>query len=1568
MFEGGVFPRVPAGGAVGALGAPAGVAASVPAVSVEDAAGLLASLAAGGVLAGVVEGLLARLLVTVQDSDGEDSDADGAGADGAGSVGGGGLFGGEPGGDAAVVAAAEGLRVVGVEEAGSTGLLGLGACGLGELAAACLTGCAELSARPGQWGPGGQVSPVVGFEERRFNTICLLSARLGVSRARAGQIIDHGSALMNIGFNPTEVMERCGVLDSVKASLVTRRLEDAPVPVALAVQDQVLPQAPRRSVSQVGRDIERALIEVDPDGHTEHTRATVSRRCVSRPRPVGEGLCQAHHRLKHTPGWAPTKDQTSGDLSWHTPDKTAYQRHPDGTITRLPLKIGPHQHLVPSTLVPTDLSKQTTPKIIDHLNTALNHTHPSSGSTRLVTRGPHPRERPGDYETTPPPKNHPHPRTSPPHQPHPTLLKHQVPRTVMTSRRRYAELHAHSAYSFLDGANEPDELASAAVELGVEALALTDHDGVPGIVKHAQAGRAHGLPTIHGTELTLADGSHLPVLARSPIGYRRLVSAISQHNLDAGARREPAHDLPTLAAALRSAPTNQTGGSAGTCLILTGTANGPLRRALGDPRRPSTWDLKAADAYLGHLADLFAAPDRGRPLGAGSTTNCPQVEGDAAVGLAVELTLDGGPTDAALTDVLTRLAHDHRLPLVATGAVRCARPADARLADVLTSTRLVTDLEGARGHLPAIGRWLRGAQDMARLHRRRPDAVDLAADLASDLAFDLSLIAPDLPDADVPEGHTPATWLRELTRQGATRRYGTPQEHPRAWEVLNHELEVIESLGFPGYFLIVHSIVEFCRQSGILCQGRGSAANSAVCYALGITAVDAVRHQMLFERFLSPGRAGYPDIDLDIEACRREEVIQHVYSRYGRDCAAQVANVISYRPRSAVRDAARALGHPAGVQDTWARQMDRWATVRLGGLTGQGDEVPEPVLDIAEKLLRLPRHLGVHPGGMVLCDRPVTEVCPVRWAAMDNRSVLQWDKDDCSEAGLVKFDLLGLGALTALRLAFTTLAERGQVVPDVVEEGELRSTQTGRPWGLHTLPEEDPAVYRLLTAADTVGVFQVESRAQMATLPRLRPKTFYDIVVEVALIRPGPIQGDAVNPYIRRRLKREEVTYLHDSLKPALAKTLGVPLFQEQLMQIAVDAAGFSPAEADTLRQAMGAKRSLERMDALHDRLVAGMRARDIDEATAEEIYSKLRSFAEFGFPESHAFSFAYLVYASAWLKVRKPEDFYAGVLAAQPMGFWSPQSLVADARRHGVRVLPADVNHSLAQATVERRRAQWGTGPSPERAEQWRPLTPHSAVPSPLDVHDDLAVRLGLSPIKGLGERVAQAIVTERRAHGPYLDQADLARRVNLSRSRLEALAASGALDSLGTDRRRALWAAGILSDEHGRRRGASRQDSGGWFQPTLPGTAVGAVAPTLPTMTDRERQAADLNLTGVSTQGSPLRSLRPGLTADGVLRAADLSDQEHGSRVRVAGVVTHRQRPHTATGMIFLNLEDETGLLNVVCRAGMWRRYRSVGRRAGALIVRGTVEKGDGVVALMAEHLQALPGVPSTGSRDWC
>ena len=1119
---------------------------------------------------------------------------------------------------------------------------------------------------------------------------------------------------------------------------------------------------------------------------------------------------------------------------------------------------------------------------------------------------------------------------------------------------RYAELHAHSAYSFLDGANEPEDLIAAAAELGLEALALTDHDGLPGIVKHAEAGRAHGLPTVHGAELTLADGARLPVLARDPHGYRRLSAAISRHNLDAGRRVEPAHRLPELADALRG-----TGGTAAAtcpCLVLTGTVNGPLRRALGDPRRPATWDRRAADAVLGGLVDLIGPES-----------------------VAVEITLDGGPTDAALTDVLGALATAHRLPLLATGAVRCARPADSRLADVLTATRLRTDLEGARGHLPALGRWLRGPADMARLHRRAPCAVGAAAEIAQDLAFDLSLVVPDLPAVEVPPGHTPATWLRELTRRGALERYGPPAEDPEAWKVLTHELDVIESLGFPGYFLIVRSIVDFCEASGILCQGRGSAANSAVCYALGITAVDAVRHRMLFERFLSPGRAGYPDIDLDIEACRREEVIQHVYTRYGRERAAQVANVISYRPRSAVRDAARALGHPAGLQDAWAGRMDRWGSVRTDGAGSVAAdrsprppaEPPEQVLDIAERLLRLPRHLGIHPGGMVLADRPVTEVCPVRWAATEGRTVLQWDKDDCASAGLVKFDLLGLGVLTALRLAFTGLAERGERVPGpgAGEAGTPRRARAGRAWGLHTLPEEDPAVYRLLSAADTVGVFQVESRAQMATLPRLRPQTFYDIVVEVALVRPGPIQGDAVNPYIRRRLGREEVDYLHESLRPALAKTLGVPLFQEQLMRIAVDAAGFSPAEADALRQAMSSKRSAERMEALHLRLVEGMTVRGIDAGTAETVFDRLRAFADFGFPESHALSFAHLVYASAWLKVRRPEDFYAGLLAAQPMGFWSPQTLVADARRHGVRVLPADVNASREEACVRTRGQEAGQGPCEEGDGDagWEPLHPSPSALSPLETHPDLAVRLGLARLKGLGGRAAAAIVSERLAHGPYTDVADLARRVRLNRRRLETLAAAGALASLGVGRRQALWAAGALSGEHGRTTGEA-EGPGRWYQPPLPGTAVGARAPHLPPMTDRERQAADLRLTGTSTRGFPTAFVRPDLARSGVLPIAEAVRRGAGERVRVAGVVTHRQRPGTASGTVFLNLEDETGLLNVVCSAGMWKRYSRVGRRASALVVRGLVESADGATSLVADRLQALGGIETAGSRDWC
>ncbi|WP_282958510.1 error-prone DNA polymerase [Georgenia thermotolerans] len=1171
----------------------------------------------------------------------------------------------------------------------------------------------------------------------------------------------------------------------------------------------------------------------------------------------------------------------------------------------------------------------------------------------------------------------------------------------------YAELHAHSAFSFLDGASQPEELAAEAARLGLEALALTDHDGLYGVVRLAEAARSLGLATVLGAELNLAttgraggataagaggqmdpDGTHLLVLARGPEGYRRLSRALALAHLSAGAKGRADYDLEDLAA--------QAGGH---WLVLTGCRKGAVRQAL-----EGADGARAARAELDRLAALFGRDN-----------------------VAVEITEDG-PLASARNDALADLARAERLPLVATGAVHCARPGDQVLADVLAATRARASLEEIDGWLPANPAHLRSGAEMAARHHRHPDAVAASVALAAGCAFDLQLVAPDLPPHPVPPGHTEATWLRELTYRGAAERYGPrgAERVPGAYAMIEHELEVIEQLHFPGYFLIVHEIVEFCRNRHILCQGRGSAANSAVCFALGITAVDAVQHRLLFERFLSPGRSGPPDIDLDIESGRREEVIQFVYERYGREHAAQVANVISYRPRSAVRDAARAFGYDVGQQDAWSKSIERWGSLRgpddgqhgTAVLTRDGrapapaDDVsgiPDPVLDVAERMLRLPRHLGIHSGGMVLCDRPVIEVCPVEWATMPGRTVLQWDKDDCADAGLVKFDLLGLGMLTALRLAFDAINAPGYHAD---EGAGADADADGTEIGLHSLPQEDPAVYDLLCAADTVGVFQVESRAQMATLPRLRPRCFYDIVVEVALIRPGPIQGDSVNPYINRRLGREKVTYLHPLLEPALSKTLGVPLFQEQLMQIAIDVAGFSPAEADQLRKAMGSKRSSERMEALHGRLLAGMAANGVTSEVAEAIYDKLKAFADFGFPESHAFSFAYLVYASAWLKVHHPEAFFAALLAAQPMGFYSPQSLVADARRHGVAVHRADVNASAVQAQVEHRahplpgetssRARdVNSGASARDVNSGGPPAPSAAgtrlqPPAFADVaglvrpHAHLAVRLGLAPVRGVGEKTAERIVTERERGGPFADLPDLARRVDLTAAQLEALATAGALGCFGLDRREALWAAGVLAGEHGtrhaRRRGrppgrrassaavtsrelldVSREGEGGWYQPPLPGTAVGVEAPALPGMDAVETAVADVWATGVSPDSFPTQFRRADLTAGGVVTVAGLAGRPPGERLQVAGVVTHRQRPGTAGGVTFLSLEDETGLLNVVCSSGLWARYRKVARTSAALVVRGTLERADGVTNLVADKISPLSLVVPSASRDF-
>ncbi len=1133
----------------------------------------------------------------------------------------------------------------------------------------------------------------------------------------------------------------------------------------------------------------------------------------------------------------------------------------------------------------------------------------------------------------------------------------------------YAELHAHSAFSFLDGASQPEDLAYEAARLGLTALALTDHDGLYGVVRFASAAREVGLPTIFGAELHLPDpdgvldpptgspdprATHLLALARGPDGYRALSTAIADAHLATGEKGAARYRLEELAAAAN-----------GQWLVLTGCRKGAVRQALErgarrDPRAPGRPpDLPAARRELDMLVALFGADN-----------------------VAVEVTDTGDPWDGDRNDALAALAADARLPLVATGNVHYATPRDADLAAALAAVRARSSLDDVDGWLPgAPGNHLRSAGEMLARHRRRPEAVAAAAALAAECAFDLALVAPHLPPYPVPPGHDEATWLRELVRRGARERYGHPEAErvPGAYAQIDRELDVIETLGFPGYFLVVHDLVSFCRENGILCQGRGSAANSAVCYALGVTAVDAVRHGLLFERFLAPERDGPPDIDVDIEAGRREEVIQHVYERFGRRHAAQVANVISYRPRSAVRDAARALGYDVGQQDAWSKSIERWGSLkgpepesewwtvhraapvgptavgrseatwtpslaRPAQLSEDGrdvvpthrppaasdlGEIPEAVIDLADRFLRLPRHLGIHSGGMVMCDRPVIEVCPVEWARMPGRTVLQWDKDDCADAGLVKFDLLGLGMLTALQVAFR-----------LVEQVE------GTHLEMHALPQEDPAVYDLLCAADTVGVFQVESRAQMATLPRLQPRCFYDIVIEVALIRPGPIQGGSVHPYINRVRGREPVTYLHPLLEKSLAKTKGVPLFQEQLMQMAIDVAGFSGAEADQLRRAMGSKRSMEKMERLRARLMAGMAANGVPPDVAEQIYDKLKAFADFGFPESHAYSFAYLVYASAWLKVRHPAAFYAGLLAAQPMGFYSPQSLAADARRHGVAVLRPDVQASGAKAVVER---------VPDRGPAGGSSAPGEALPHLAAlVHADptLAVRMGLDSVRGIGKDLATAMVAERESGGPFADLRDLVRRVRLTTRQVEALATAGALGCFGIERRAGLWAAGALAQEG---------------PDTLPGVAVGVEAPTLPGMSEVESAMADVWATGVSPDSYPTQYVRDGLVRGGVITVDEAMSGREGSRVAVAGVVTHRQRPGTAQGVTFLSLEDETGLLNVICSAGLWTRFRSVARTAAAMVVRGRLERADGATNLMAEHLAPLSLQIPTSSRDY-
>jgi error-prone DNA polymerase len=1119
----------------------------------------------------------------------------------------------------------------------------------------------------------------------------------------------------------------------------------------------------------------------------------------------------------------------------------------------------------------------------------------------------------------------------------------------------YAELHCHSNFSFLDGASHPEELVEEAARLGLDALALTDHDGMYGVVRFAEAAGTAGLATVFGAEVTLGltraqagvpdpEGTHLVVLARGPTGYARLCKALSVAHLLGREKGRPRVDLPLLAAIgagahldlstismatkaerpsspasavpqLLQAPEPAT---AGHWLVLTGCRKGAVTRALLSSG-PS-----AARAELALLQHHFGRAN-----------------------VAVEIWDHGEPLATARNDALTELACQSGADVVATNNVHYHRPGRARLATAMAAVRGRRSLDDMDGWLPAAASaHLRSAAEQARRFARYPGAVERAAQLGRSCAFDLKLVAPKLPPFPTPPPHTEMTWLRHLTEQGAQRRYGprSAPKHPRAYTQIDYELAMIDQLGFAGYFLIVWDIVRFCNESNIFCQGRGSAANSAVCYALGITKADAVGLGLLFERFLSPERDGPPDIDVDIESDRREEAIQYVYHRYGRERAAQVANVITYRPRSALRDMGKALGASQGQVDAWSKQLGGWDPLppagdgQRAGNAGAGAGIPEPVLGLAREVQDFPRHLGIHSGGMVLCDRPVSEVCPVEWARMAERSVLQWDKEDCARVGLVKFDMLGLGMLSALHVTVDHIKAFYGLDLDLAE-----------------LPQ-DALVYEMLCKADSVGVFQVESRAQMGTLPRLRPRTFYDLVIEVALIRPGPIQGGSVHPYLRRRNNTERVTYLHPLLERSLKKTLGVPLFQEQLMQMAIDIAGFSGAEADQLRQAMGAKRSAERMARLRARFYSGMAQHGATGQVADRIWEQMAAFANFGFPESHSVSFAYIVYSSAWLKFHYPAAFLAGLLDSQPMGFWSPQSLVLDARRHGVEVHRPEVNASADCSVLEPATGAGSGSAGSGSAGSGSAGSGSAGSGSAGSGSAGPAVRLGISYVRTIGADLAKHIASGR----PYSGMEDFVRRSGVSVAQAEALATAGAFECFDLARRAALWAAGALAQAGSDHQAASR----------LTGLVTGAEAPLLPDMDAVETNRADLWATGLSPDSYPTELFRKDLDALGVVPAAGLAHLAHGTAVTIGGLVTHRQRPMTSKGVVFVNLEDETGLINVICTLSVWERYKRVALSAAGLLVRGKLEKAGGAVNVLATSIEALPplAVPAAlRSRDF-
>jgi error-prone DNA polymerase len=1072
-----------------------------------------------------------------------------------------------------------------------------------------------------------------------------------------------------------------------------------------------------------------------------------------------------------------------------------------------------------------------------------------------------------------------------------------------SNARPWAELRASSAFSFLDGASLPEDLIHHAAEHDLPAMALIDTNGVYGAPRFFSAAKKAGVRALMGAELVLAQGRAQGAGGRA---QENEGAGPAKRGGTRGSARQPTtdHRQPTTGHASRTTGHPSSASEKLTLLVETHTGYRNLCRlltagALDRPKGEARYDWKLIEQYAEGLHCLTRADDATVHRISGI------FKGRTHLELQRHRRRDEEHHNVRLIDLARRLG----LPLVATNGVRYGRPEDKELHDVLTCIREGQHVDKA-GRLLGVNRerHVKGAAEMTRLFRDLPQAIDGAWTLANTLEFTLADLGYQFPDYPLPAGETNDSFLRKITWNSAKSRFRPLTA--RAQAQLEKELNMIEKLQLAGYFLIVWDIVQFCQREKILVQGRGSAANSAVCYALGITAVDPVKMELLFERFLSEERGEWPDIDLDLPSGdQREKVIQHVYRKYGEHGAAMTANVITYRDRSAAREVGKALGFSLEQADKLSKTVSTWhfGEIRekidnLGQQLSVSGFDPEDLrvqhfMRLYMQIQNLPRHMGQHSGGMVMAKGRLDEVVPLEPASMPGRVVIQWDKDDCADLGIIKVDLLGLGMLAAIE----------EMIPMI-------STNENKEVDLAHIPPNDPEVYRLLNEADTVGMFQVESRAQMASLPRNAPKCFYDIVIQVAIIRPGPIVGGMIRPFFDRRQGKIPVEYPHPCLEPILKRTLGVPLFQEQLLRIAMVAANFTGGEAEELRRAMGFKRSMERMADIEKRLRDGMTKNGIGAAAQDQIVRSITSFALYGFPESHAASFALIAYASAYLKARHPAAFYVALLNAWPMGFYHPATLIKDAQRHGVEVFPVDVNHSGWNC-------RWEKG----------------------------GVRLGLRYVKGLraesGDRVEAA--------QPFVSADDVAHRARLRDDQLTKLAYSGALGSLGMTRRAALWQASQAARNAGELFGGRK--------PTAPQDSP------LPEMSRLEETLADYQAMELTTGRHLLEHYRTRLRKDGVLSAAQLREVPNGSRVATAGAVIVRQRPGTAKGFVFLTLEDETGLSQAIISPTLFSEQRTTILTNSGLVVEGIVQNQEGQASVRAEKFWPLEGMHDVQSHDF-